>query len=214
MAQVELAVALGDRYDNTMISHVEAGRSALLLDGATRAARELGVSLDYLVGLTDHPAPAAELAAKLQALADPDALASDEQDLPGAKPIIVHHLATAAGSGALDLDESIKTHAYFRSEWLSKMGLHAGRCRIIGVMGESMEPTLPDGCVILLDRNRTTVLDGRIYVLRTEDGLIVKRAGRDGRRWLLVSDHEDWEPVPWPPDAVVRGEVKWMAREL
>lgn len=32
--------------------------------------------------------------------------------------------------------------------------------------------------------------------------------------WLMVSDHPDWEPVPWPRDAVVRGEVKWMAGEL
>ena len=81
-------------------------------------------------------------------------------------------------------------------------------------MGESMEPTLPDGCVILLDRNRRRRWDGHIFVVRTEDGLIVKRAGKDKDGWQLLSDHPSWKPVPWPDTAEVLGEVKWMAREL
>ena len=48
LSQVELAVALGDRYSQSVISDVERGRSGLLIDGLTNAARELGVSLDYL----------------------------------------------------------------------------------------------------------------------------------------------------------------------
>ena len=53
LKQVELAVALGGRYGASMISNVETGRSALLLDGARKAAKTLDVSIDYLVGLTD-----------------------------------------------------------------------------------------------------------------------------------------------------------------
>ncbi len=43
-----------------MISHVEHGRRGLLLDGTVKAAQVLGVSLDYLVGLTDDPTPVDE----------------------------------------------------------------------------------------------------------------------------------------------------------
>ena len=115
----------------------------------------------------------------------------------------------------MDLDETIKTFAYFRQEWLSKKGLTSSQCSIINVAGESMEPTLPDGCVILLDRNRTRRLPGHIFVVRTEDGLIVKFAGKDkDGGWQLASDHPSWKPVPWPDGAEVIGEVKWMAREL
>ena len=116
------------------------------------------------------------------------------RQLPGARPVAVHRLQTAAGSGALDLDEAVKSYAYFRHEWLSRQGLVADRCSIIGVMGESMEPTLPEGCIILLDRNRRQRREGRIFVVRTEDGLVVKRA--DG--WQLVSDHPRWPDAPWP----------------
>ena len=57
LSQRQLAMELGERYDRTMIGHVEHDRSAMLLDGAVRAARILDVSLDYLAGLTDDPAP-------------------------------------------------------------------------------------------------------------------------------------------------------------
>ncbi len=217
LKQVDLAVAIGDGYDQSMISHVEAGRKPIRFERATVAARELGVSLDYLAGLTDDPTPSAELAARVGELADEAALALSPEirEVPGARPIPVHRLGSAAGSGALDLDETIKAYAYFRQDWLSKKGLIPNRCNIINVMGESMEPTLPDGCVILLDRNRTRRLPRHIFVVRTEAGLIVKRAGKnkDGG-WQLVSDHPSWKPVSWPDTAEVIGEVKWMAREL
>ena len=136
------------------------------------------------------------------------------RELPGTRPVPVHWLQTAAGSGALDLDETVKGYAYFRHEWLSHKGLDAGRCSIIGVMGESMEPTLPEDCVILLDRNRRRRREGGIFVVRTGDGLVVKRAGKGTGGWRLVSDHPRWPDAPWPDDAAIIGEVKWMAREL
>ena len=139
---------------------------------------------------------------------------SEIRELPGARPIAVHRLQTAAGCGALDLDEAVKSYAYFRHEWLSRQDLVADRCSIIGVMGESMEPILPEGCVILLDRNRRQRRKGRIFVVRTEDGLVVKRAGKGTGGWQLVSDHPRWPDAPWPSDATIIGEVKWMAREL
>ena len=49
----------------------------------------------------------------------------------------------------------------------------------------------------------------RIFVLRTEDGLVVKRAGKGtGGRWQLISDHPRWPDAPWPGDATIIGEVK------
>ncbi len=57
---------------------------------------------------------------------------------------------------------------------------------------------------------------GRIYVVRTDDGLVVKRAGRDGADgWRLVSDNPDkqaWPTLHWPVDALVIGEVRWVGR--
>ena len=76
-----------------------------------------------------------------------------------------------------------------------------------------MEPTLPDGCSILIDRNRRERREGRIYVMRTEDGVVVKRLGRDqDGNWNILSDNQVWPPIPWTTDVKVIGEVRWAAR--
>ncbi len=169
-----------------------------------RAARAAGlapeVTGEATVGGTDGSAPAS---------------ANDADDVPGARPVDVVELAAAAGGGADAASEEVVGRLWFRRDWLDRRSLDPARCAVIGVTGESMEPTLPDGCSILVDRARTRRRRGRVYVLRTGDGLIAKRAGKDDDGgWLLESDHPAWEPVPWPDDAETVGEVIWTARSL
>ena len=209
---------LATRTVNTReaISMVERGKSGWALDKLAAAARALDVSTDYLHGLTDDPRPVEQLVRALRAapgLEDPAAraAASDDGDYVG-----VHELASAAGDGAVVDHERITGRIKFRRSWLARHGLVARNCRVIQVSGESMEPTLVDGCSILVNHASRRRHVGHIYVIRTGDGLIVKRTGRDpAGAWLLVSDNPDkrlWPTRPWPPDAVVVGEVKWAAR--
>ena len=84
---------------------------------------------------------------------------------------------------------------------------------MIGVVGESMEPTLADGCSILIHLYSTSRRNRGIYVVQIGDELIVKRVVRDPEAgWLLVSDNPDknaFPTQPWPEDASIIGEVKW-----
>ena len=214
LTQTQLAVALGERYNGQMISMVEHNQRGLLLDGATKAARELNVSLDYLVGLTDDPTPAAARSAKVSELDDASAVTADDEE--DGHSVDVMELHTAAGAGAVVDFERVKDRIRFRQSWLRKHGLVARQCKVIGVKGTSMEPTLTDGCSILIDLNRRRRTAGHLYVIRTDDGLIVKRAGKNrAGNWQLVSDNKDkkeWPTRPWPADAELIGEVKWAAR--
>ena len=213
---------LGNRTGSTkhLISQVEQGRCGLTNPRLHSAAQALGVSVDYLFGLTDDPTPSHRLARELTAannrvrnLEDQQAQAgvTDDGDFIGVAPI-----APAAGSGAVVDDERITTGLKFRRDWLRKHGLSAHDCRVLRVMGDSMEPTLVDGASILVNLARQRRRIGRIYVVRTEDGLIVKRAGKDrAGAWQLLSDNPDqqtWPPRPWPPEAPMIGEVKWTGR--
>ena len=122
-------------------------------------------------------------------------------------------IEVAAGAGAVNLDDAPERgRIWFRRDWLDSHGIDPTQCVVIGVRGESMEPTLPDGCSILLDRSRRRRRDHGIFVINADDGLIVKRLGKSGRRWLLLSDHPSWEPMPWPREAEVMGEVRWASR--
>ena len=132
----------------------------------------------------------------------------------------VHHVAivevaASAGAGMHIEDAPVKGTLAFRREWLDSNSIDPVQCSIIGVAGESMEPTLVEGCSILVDRSnyRRRRREGRIFVINAEEGLIVKRAAKDtAGDWFIESDHPAWDPEPWPENAEVVGEVRWMAR--
>ena len=142
------------------------------------------------------------------------ALVATHDAPPGTRPVDVVEFAAAAGGGA-DIDsESVRGLAWFARSWLDRHGLDATRCAIIRVRGDSMEPTLPDGCSILFDRDRRARRKRAIYVVRTDGGIVVKRAARRGPDWILASDNPAIEAEPWPADAETIGEVVWVARTL
>ena len=143
----------------------------------------------------------------------PVAAANEDDIPPGARSVSTREVEVAAGAGAVNLDEApVKGPVWFRRDWLDSHGLDPTRCVVISVRGESMEPTLPAGTKILVDRTRTRRRAGRIFVIATGEGLVVKRLGRRGRQWLLLSDHPSWETVPWPREAAAIGEVRWASR--
>ena len=60
-----------------------------------------------------------------------------------------------------------------------------------------MAPTLPDGCSILVDRSSRDWKPPRIMFLRTNEGLVVKRAAEDeaGAR-IMRCDNPAWPDAP------------------
>ena len=116
---------------------------------------------------------------------------------------------------AIDLRGTIAGHVSFSRQWLHRHGLVPSRCSVMSVTGKSMEPTLPEGASILVDRVSSHRAEGRIYVIRTPRGLVVKRVSKDrGGCWWLISDHFGWKPARWPSGAEIVGEVRWVGRFL
>ncbi len=110
-------------------------------------------------------------------------------------------------------DETPVGLLWFRNDWLDSHAIDPKQCNIISVQGDSMEPTLPDGCSILVDRQRREPHEGQIYVMRTDEGLVVKRLDKDEKgRWLVVSDNPDWPPAPLLYGVDIIGEVRWLGR--
>ena len=133
----------------------------------------------------------------------------------GARPVEVLEFAAAAGGGTTIGQEPRSGVVWFRRDWLQRLGLDPAQCAMLRVQGKSMEPTLPAGCSILVDRSRTRRRDGEIFVLRTTEGIVVNRTARDeDGSWQLVSDHSDGEAAAFPEDAVILGRVVWTARAL
>ena len=132
---------------------------------------------------------------------------------PGTRPVDVVELAETAGGSEFD-GEPVCGLAWFARSWLDRHGLDPARCAVIRMRDDSMEPTLPGGCSLLFDRNRQTRRERGIYVVRSDRGLIVRRALRHGRGWTLASDNPAVAPRPWPADKGTIGEVVWVSRTL
>ena len=134
-------------------------------------------------------------------------------DTSDRSPVRLMEIASAAGVGAEVYDETPVGLLWFRNDWLLSHSIDPEQSNIISVRGASMEPTLPDGCSILVDRKRREPQEGRIYVMRTDDGLVVKRVGRDEEgNWQIESEHPAWPPVPWSDTTEIIGEVRWLGR--
>lgn len=158
-----------------------------------------------------------ESAVRAPAVAESRADYDTSDDAPTIRPVEIVELAAAAGGGAEAFDETVVGRLWFRQDWLQHNAIDPAQCNVISVSGESMEPTLPDGCSILVDRSqgRKRRRNGRIFVMRTGDGLVVKRGQKDENGdWQIVSDHPAWAPVPWADETKVIGEVRWYGVTL
>ena len=136
-------------------------------------------------------------------------------ETPATRHVEIRELTGAAGGGAETAKEGGTSPVAFRRDWLDRHGIDPTQCLVIDVRGESMEPTVPDGSSILIDCTRRRLRNGGTFAVRTEDGLALKRAGEDaGGRWLVVSAHPGCPAMPWPHDAEIIGEVRWIATLL
>ena len=126
----------------------------------------------------------------------------------------------SAGHGALAEMEAKCAQFGFDEKWLRRLtASKAASLSIIGVHGDSMEPTLHDGDEVMVDLGdgQSRLRDG-IYVLRMDDALNVKRIAIEpqGRRISVVSDnpaYPSWRGLERRSINIV-GRVRWFGRAL
>lgn len=142
------------------------------------------------------------------------------REQPRLIPIPRLALGASAGLGALGGDERARDMLGFGAEWLRAIGAGSGELlSMIRVEGDSMQPVLSDGDEIMVDRGdgAARLRDG-IYVLRIDDGLMVKRLALNPatRRIDIRSDNSaypSWADVD-PATVEVIGRVIWMGRRV
>lgn len=131
-----------------------------------------------------------------------------------------YDVAASAGGGAVVHDEQVVDYLSFRAEWVKiALGVSVRDLALISVIGDSMEPALSEGDVVLLDLTTKSVLDGSIYALQLNGGLLVKRIQRmlDGSL-VVKSDNPryDTEVVTEGKADLVKivGRVVWIGKRL
>ena len=128
-------------------------------------------------------------------------------------------IGASAGDGAETGSESPLAVLAFQANFVR--GMTTGRpeaLTVISVEGDSMLPTLADGDQILVDSDDRERLRDGIYVLRTDDALLVKRLSVHPatRRLTIRSDNDaypSWDDCD-PAGVSVIGRVVWVGRKL
>lgn len=103
---------------------------------------------------------------------------------------------TARGSTGNGEDNShveIRGVMAFKSEWLRANHLNQRHLDVIYANGHSMEPTINDGDVLLIDESKIEPKDGQIFAMQSASkGTIVKRLVKsDFDGWIIRSDNPD-----------------------
>lgn len=143
---------------------------------------------------------------------------------PAAKGLVALPLYTAprasAGGGAVEDVETQKLMAIDEG-WLRRTFAVSPRDLALMVSeGESMEPTIRAGEILLFDRGETgTKLRDGIFIVRLEGAVMVKRLQMmPGRQLKITSDNTAFEPYTIPLndgiDFAVIGRVVFVFRRL
>lgn len=131
-----------------------------------------------------------------------------------------YDVRASAGHGALVSSEQVVDHLAFREEWVrNALGVAQKDLALITVKGDSMEPTLSNEDLILIDMRANSIGDNSIYVIRNDGQLLVKRVQRklDGTI-IIKSDNAAYDPETIDAKAGTKlkvvGRVVWAGRRL
>lgn len=128
-------------------------------------------------------------------------------------------IKASAGNGALAIDEEVIDFLAFQASWLRSRNINPDRARVMTAKGDSMEPTIRDGDVLLVDTSIDRVRDNALYIIVFEGLVFVKRIHMkiDGSI-LLISDNQLYPPETVTSDAAPRlhvaGRVVWFGRSI
>ncbi|GFK94454.1 HTH-type transcriptional regulator PrtR [Fundidesulfovibrio magnetotacticus] len=233
LSQQEFASKVG--VSVTTIQNYEGGK---LPKGehAISLAKCLGCSIDWLLtgaGEAFDPSKISLDLARAGTLRAGDPLAkvvvaSDQQE---DNPVIIEcdtseivmvpmvEARLSAGSGSFETGGDLGRHYAFRLDFLRRKGIPS-KMVLMRVAGDSMDPEIKDGDVVLIDQNQATPIPGKLYAVGVEDMVYIKEVNAEPGKLVLSSYNKAYPAL----EVDARGDLKdgiriigravWVGREL
>jgi phage repressor protein C with HTH and peptisase S24 domain len=214
-SQEVVAGLLGFNSQSSVSQYVN-GRIPLNVSALLKFAELLSVKPDAI---------SPELAGEIQRMAAvlPDIKQAAEIDAdtdPNFVPVrkvIFKISAGIAGFSVEHLDNGDGEPVFLSRHWLEKRDLDPARLYATRVNGDSMDPTIRDGDVIVVDTEDVKREKDGLYAVNHEGEFTVKRLKYDLRRWWLHSDNpaqKSYPPMECGEGTYLLGRVVYLHREL
>jgi len=121
----------------------------------------------------------------------------------------------SGGHGTFDASDMIESNLMFRHDFLSKRG-QVDQMALFEVTGNSMEPFIYEGDVVLVDRSSREITDGKAYAYREGDTIKIKRLSRQGNVVIASSENAMMYPAyrVETDNFSLIGRVIWVGHEV
>lgn len=133
-------------------------------------------------------------------------------------PLVAARLA--AGKGSLETEGDVLSYFSFRQDWLCRKG-NPEKMVLMKVCGDSMEPDIRHGDMVLVDQSKSQIYGHAIYAMGINEEIYIKQVETlPGGTLVLRSRNPEYSPIRVDlhgdlADSVrVIGRVIWCCREI
>ncbi|MGZ0190249.1 MAG: XRE family transcriptional regulator, partial [Alphaproteobacteria bacterium] len=207
----------------TSVDNYLSGKSEPSLTKLREIAAATDADFSWLLGI-DTPArdQSTKLAIARKALEDVvGAEPPDPMNEPAGFVLVPRYdVQASAGAGALAAQEDIVDYMAFRDDWVRRrLRVNPANLALIEADGDSMNPTIQTGDLLLVDRGVRQFVDDAIYVILLGEFLSVKRLQRKFDGALDVkSDNPAYDTQVVAQGAAnllnIAGRVIWFGRKM
>lgn len=133
-------------------------------------------------------------------------------------PLVAARLA--AGRGSLETEGEVLSYFSFRQDWLCRKG-NPEKMVLMKVCGDSMEPDIRHGDMVLVDQSKSQIYGHAIYAMGINEEIYIKQVETlPGGRLVLRSRNPEYTPISvdlhgdLAESVRVIGRVIWCCREI
>ena len=131
-------------------------------------------------------------------------------------PRVKFKLSAGVSGFAIDFEQGNGKPIFFRQDWFETNGYRPDKLFAVRICGQSMEPRLWEGDLVVINTADTTPKDGEPFALNYEGEMVIKRLRRDAGEWWACSDNPDqqrYAPKRFTEDVKILGMVVYRQGE-
>lgn len=131
-------------------------------------------------------------------------------------PRVQFKLSAGVSGFAVDVEGGNGKPIFFREDWFKQHGFRPEKLFAVRISGQSMEPRLWEGDLVVINTASAAPKDGEPFALNYEGELVIKRLRRDAGEWWACSDNPDqqrYAPKRCTEDVKIIGMVVYRQGE-